>query len=259
MQASVIEFRFRMLIMTTLVVLGYWAPWIEALDLGRRISLLEWLALHLRRAGLLPFGYATAAVIVIGSLFAAVGMVLRIWGAAYLGYGTVHHGRMQAGALMADGPYRYLRNPLYVGGWFMFMAMAFRLAAADGVSPAPDSGRGSVSRERAGRVVQRICASRASARPVLAQQPEQRRQQAALGHGDPYRSQSHRHLHHHGVFIVDLRRGVDAQGNPSQLWRLARGAGGDAAQQVESGTSLIPNGSTISAANFDRDPGDPGA
>jgi protein-S-isoprenylcysteine O-methyltransferase Ste14 len=114
-----------MLIMTTIVTLGFWAPWIESFDLGRRISLLEWLALELSRAGLMPFTYATPTVIVIGALVAASGMILRIWGAAYLGYGTVHHGQMQAGAVMADGPYRYMRNPLYVGGWFMMAAMAF--------------------------------------------------------------------------------------------------------------------------------------
>jgi protein-S-isoprenylcysteine O-methyltransferase Ste14 len=125
MRATAIEFRLRMLIITTIVVLGFWAPWIETLDLGRRISLLEWLALEMSRAGLLRFTYATPAVIVVGALFAAAGMVLRIWGAAYLGYGTVHHGEMLAGAVMADGPYRYVRNPLYLGGWFMLAAMAF--------------------------------------------------------------------------------------------------------------------------------------
>jgi len=125
MRASKIEFRLRMLIMTTIIVVGFWSPWIEQLDLGRRISLLEWLALMMSRAGLLRFTYATPAVIVAGSLLAAVGAVLRVWGTAYLGYGTVHHGEMQAGAVMADGPYRYLRNPLYVGGWCMMAAMAF--------------------------------------------------------------------------------------------------------------------------------------
>jgi protein-S-isoprenylcysteine O-methyltransferase Ste14 len=137
MKASAFEFRFRMVIMTTLVVLGYWAPWIEALDLGRRISLLEWLAVHLSRAGLLPFGYATAAMIVIGSLFAAAGMILRVWGAAYLGYGAVHHGQMQAGAVMADGPYCYMRNPLYEGGWFMFMAMALLMPPSGALFAVP--------------------------------------------------------------------------------------------------------------------------
>jgi protein-S-isoprenylcysteine O-methyltransferase Ste14 len=125
MKASAIEFRLRMLIMTTIIVVGFWAPWIEAWDLGRRISLLEWLALETSRAGLLRFTYATPVVIIVGALLAAAGMILRIWGAAYLGYGTVHHAQMQAGAVMADGPYRYMRNPLYTGGWCMMAAMAF--------------------------------------------------------------------------------------------------------------------------------------
>jgi protein-S-isoprenylcysteine O-methyltransferase Ste14 len=124
MRASAIEFRLRMLIMTTIVVLGFWSPWIEKFDMGKRISLLEWLALQLSRAGILSFTYATPAVIVLGSLIASAGMVLRIWGTAYLGYGIVHHGQMQAGAVMADGPYRYVRNPLYLGGWCMLAAMA---------------------------------------------------------------------------------------------------------------------------------------
>lgn len=125
MRASRIEFRLRMLIMVTIVVVGFWSPWIEQLDLGRRISLLEWLALMMSRAGLLRFTYATPAVIVASSLLAGLGMVLRVWGSAYLGYGTVQHGEMQAGAVMADGPYRYVRNPLYVGSWCMMAAMAF--------------------------------------------------------------------------------------------------------------------------------------
>src|SRR5580658_7783549 len=103
MRATAIEFRLRLLIMTTIVVLGFWAPWTRHWDMGRQISLLEWLALELSRSGLIRFTYATPVVIVIGAMFAAVGMILRIWGTAYLGYGTVHHRQMQAGAVMADG------------------------------------------------------------------------------------------------------------------------------------------------------------
>jgi protein-S-isoprenylcysteine O-methyltransferase Ste14 len=125
MRASAIEFRLRMLIMVVLVALGFWAPWIEWLDLGRRIPLLEWLALEASRTGLLRFTYATPGVIGVATLLAAMGAVLRVWGAAYLGYDTVHHGAMQSGAVMADGPYRFVRNPLYLGGWCMMAAMAF--------------------------------------------------------------------------------------------------------------------------------------
>jgi len=53
-----------------------------------------------------------------------VGMLFRVWGAAYLGYSTVHHADMQAGAVMAAGPYRYVRNPLYIGTWFMMAAIS---------------------------------------------------------------------------------------------------------------------------------------
>ncbi len=125
MGATKIEFRLRMLILVAIVFLGFYAPWIEVWGFGPRIPLIEWLALELARMGLMPFAVAAPVVIVLASLIAAVGAVFRVWGAAYLGYGTVHHEQMLAGAVMADGPYRYLRNPLYVGGWCMMAAMAF--------------------------------------------------------------------------------------------------------------------------------------
>jgi protein-S-isoprenylcysteine O-methyltransferase Ste14 len=124
MKASAIEFRFRMLIQVVIVLLGFWAPWIPIYDLQRRVSLLEWLALHISRAGLLPFTAAAPAVVAVGALLALLGALLRVWGTACLGYGTVHHGQMQGAALTAAGPYRYVRNPLYLGGWFSMLAIA---------------------------------------------------------------------------------------------------------------------------------------
>lgn len=127
MRASAIEFRLRMLIQVVIVSLGFWAPWIGALDLGRRFSTLAWLALQISRLGLASFSVATPIVIVVGSLIAALGAVLRVWGTAYLGYGVVQHGRMQSVALMADGPYRFLRNPLYLGLWCMMIALSLTM------------------------------------------------------------------------------------------------------------------------------------
>jgi protein-S-isoprenylcysteine O-methyltransferase Ste14 len=122
MRASAIEFRLRMAIMTVIIALGFWSPWIESLNIGRRISLLEWLALELSRTGLVTFTVATPVIVVMGALVAALGAVLRVWGTAYLGSSTVYHMQMQAGILMADGPYRYVRNPLYLGSAFAILA-----------------------------------------------------------------------------------------------------------------------------------------
>jgi protein-S-isoprenylcysteine O-methyltransferase Ste14 len=124
MRASSIEFRLRMLIRIVIVFLGFWAPWIGMGDLGRRVATLEWLALELSRARIASFTYAAPIVIVLGALAALAGAVLRVWGAAYLGYDIVHHLQMQAAKVVAAGPYRYVRNPLYLGGWFMMAAIS---------------------------------------------------------------------------------------------------------------------------------------
>jgi protein-S-isoprenylcysteine O-methyltransferase Ste14 len=124
MKASAIEFRLRMLINMAIVCLGFWAPWIEAWGIGRHTPLLEWLPLELSRLGLLSFSVAVPVVLVAGALMAGVGAALRVWGTAYLGQGIVKHGEMKAGEVLADGPFRFVRNPLYIGLWFVFAALA---------------------------------------------------------------------------------------------------------------------------------------
>jgi protein-S-isoprenylcysteine O-methyltransferase Ste14 len=114
-----------MAINAIIIILSFWAPWIEKWGIGSRISTLEWLALHLSRSGQVSFTVATPVVIVIGALIAAKAAILRVWGTAYLGPVTVISSQMKAGAVMADGPYRYLRNPLYLGLWGMVAAMGF--------------------------------------------------------------------------------------------------------------------------------------
>jgi protein-S-isoprenylcysteine O-methyltransferase Ste14 len=125
MRATAIEFRLRLAINAAIIILGFWAPWIEAWGLGRRITLLEWLALESGRTGLVRFTVAVSAVIFLSALIAAAGAALRVWGTAYLGTGTVNSLDMKAGGVVADGPYRYVRNPLYLGLWCMVAAMAF--------------------------------------------------------------------------------------------------------------------------------------
>jgi protein-S-isoprenylcysteine O-methyltransferase Ste14 len=53
-------------------------------------------------------------VILFGSLLVFLAAALRTWGAAYLRTEIVHDTSQHSEALVADGPFRYTRNPLYL-------------------------------------------------------------------------------------------------------------------------------------------------
>jgi protein-S-isoprenylcysteine O-methyltransferase Ste14 len=119
-----------MAINATIIILGLWAPWIDAWGIGH---LIEWLALELSRTGLLRFSAATPALLILAALIAAMSVFFRVWGTAYLGPGTVNNSQMVAGPVMADGPYRHVRNPLYVGLWFMVLALGFLMPVSGAI------------------------------------------------------------------------------------------------------------------------------
>ena len=125
MRASQLEFRLRLVIMAAIICIGFWSPWITAWGIGEHVSLLEWCALELSRFGLFSFTVATPVMIVWAAAIAGLGASLRVWGTAYLGAGVVNHRDMNAAAVMAGGPYRYVRNPLYLGTGLMVLAMSF--------------------------------------------------------------------------------------------------------------------------------------
>jgi protein-S-isoprenylcysteine O-methyltransferase Ste14 len=126
-KASAIEFRLRIWIQFIIVAIAIWAPWVQPWNLKLRISTLEWLALEMSRSGVVTFAVAVPIVIVFGSVLAALAAGLRVWGTAYLGSDIMQHGEMQARGVVAAGPYRYVRNPLYLGTWLMMMAISLLL------------------------------------------------------------------------------------------------------------------------------------
>jgi len=52
--------------------------------------------------------------ITVGALLVFVSAIIRTWGAAYLRTDVVHDTAQHSEALVADGPFRYTRNPLYL-------------------------------------------------------------------------------------------------------------------------------------------------
>jgi protein-S-isoprenylcysteine O-methyltransferase Ste14 len=76
-----------------------------------------WLVLSsaLSRQGWLAFDVATVVLLVMALVLTALGAGLRVWGSAYVGSSIVKSPTMHGTAMLADGPYRRTRNPLYLG------------------------------------------------------------------------------------------------------------------------------------------------
>jgi protein-S-isoprenylcysteine O-methyltransferase Ste14 len=82
------------------------------------------LAVLLAKTGIMSIGSAFNVLLGVGIVCAGVGAWLRTWGSAYLGTDAMRDTAMRAEAVVADGPYRYVRNPLYLGAWIHTLALA---------------------------------------------------------------------------------------------------------------------------------------
>jgi protein-S-isoprenylcysteine O-methyltransferase Ste14 len=123
MKASPFEFRHRFLIHAIVYCLGFSAPWNYWLHLDS-IRTWQFLAAWPARNGWLSFSTSTIDVLALGILFALAGAFIRTWGTAYLTPSVVQDGAMHGEGIIAAGPYRHLRNPLYLGTFLHTFALA---------------------------------------------------------------------------------------------------------------------------------------
>jgi protein-S-isoprenylcysteine O-methyltransferase Ste14 len=72
--------------------------------------------------------HAIQGLFVISATLITAAAWIRTWGGAYLRTEVVHDGAVRTEKLVADGPYRHLRNPLYLGN--MLLAVGFSILAS---------------------------------------------------------------------------------------------------------------------------------
>lgn len=121
-------FRFRYPLHWVIYLLGFFAPWNYAIHLdppGPNAHVWGLLAVNLSQAGMSITG-AFNLLLSIGIFFALAGAMLRTWGSAYISPGVVASPQLHtaAGRLLEDGPYRRLRNPLYLGTFLHALALS---------------------------------------------------------------------------------------------------------------------------------------
>ncbi len=121
MQAGEREYRYRFWFIFGLFFVAFSCYWLDHRNTA--VALLQRLAPSLdadeargRRALQLLFG--------LGALLALLGACIRSWATAYLRSDVVHDAVVRTEGLVADGPYRFVRNPLYLGNQVLMLGVA---------------------------------------------------------------------------------------------------------------------------------------
>ncbi len=121
--ASDFEFKNRFWIIGAIFGVAFWAYGIDHQTSGAVLA--EWIA-HLRGSAATASDYRW--VFGAAALFAVVAAAIRTWATAYLNAEVMIAGGVQTSRLVADGPYRYVRNPLYFGN--VLLAIGFGMMAS---------------------------------------------------------------------------------------------------------------------------------
>jgi protein-S-isoprenylcysteine O-methyltransferase Ste14 len=113
MRASEIEFKYRFYWIGTIFGLGFWCYAFDHRNAGVAVAQLLFKGFSLQSPKSLM---ELRLIFGVGAALSVAAAALRTWAAAYLQSEVVQDRALHSEALVADGPYRYMRNPLYLGG-----------------------------------------------------------------------------------------------------------------------------------------------
>ena len=113
LRATAFEFRHRWWVIGFIFFAAFFAYFLDRQNCG--VAIANW---FLKRQGPTSVN-AYRLVFAFGALLLACAATLRTWGTSYLQAEVVRDSQVHTKKLLADGPYRYVRNPLYLGNILM--------------------------------------------------------------------------------------------------------------------------------------------
>jgi protein-S-isoprenylcysteine O-methyltransferase Ste14 len=73
---------------------------------------------------MLLYSRPTFVTMLIGAILVAIGEAIRFWGVSYAGSETRTTGNVGGSNLVTQGPFAYVRNPLYIGNIIMYFGIS---------------------------------------------------------------------------------------------------------------------------------------
>lgn len=122
MRASEFEFRHRFWVIVLIFFVAFGCYTFEP------VNAVEWVLKTRLFSGLTPGRVSRIAAIhlifAVGAFLVGAAALVRTWGTAYLDNEVVRDRVIHTDRLVADGPYRYVRNPLYLGSVLLAVGLA---------------------------------------------------------------------------------------------------------------------------------------
>jgi protein-S-isoprenylcysteine O-methyltransferase Ste14 len=119
MRATEFEFHHRFWFIFLLFWAGFSTYWID--HRGTATALV-------RAFGYNEGSHALRGVFVFAALLIGLAALVRTWASAYLQSEKVHDANLRTDAVVADGPYRHMRNPLYFGNLLLALGMGLLMS-----------------------------------------------------------------------------------------------------------------------------------